>query len=300
MRWIQDNPFLAGLAAATIAGVGALIFFVLQSMGQFQEVSDQYIQAVQKLHGLQNRSPFPSKENYDKTAALAEEYKGELRSLQERLAKMQAPLNPDVKPQQFQDDLRTAVNQTVEKAAAAGVSLPKDFYLGFVQYANSLPSERAAPALARQLSIIGEIVNRLIDFKVTSIDSLDRRLLPEETPAPTEDQKKGKPVLSRLPFDLAFTAEQPKFRVVFNSLLDPKLFLIVRELSVLNSDPAGPPIAQSGANAAGTNPLANAVNPAGGAASPTSNLEVILGRELVKVSMRIEIIDFAKPEEAKK
>ena len=102
---------------------------------------------------------------------------------------------PDVQPQKFQDDLRTAVNRIAEKAGAAGVELPKGFYLGFSQYANSLPNEHAAPALAQQLGIIEKMITNLIDFKVQSIDSLNRLPLPEESAPPprkTEDpQQRG-------------------------------------------------------------------------------------------------------------
>jgi len=299
MKWIQDNPFLAGLSVVTALGVAILLFLLSQSLTQYQDISDQYTQAVQKLHSLQNRSPFPSKENYEKSAALAEEYKTELQTIRRHLAAMEVPLNPDVKPQQFQDDLRAEVNATTEKAAAAGVALPTDFYLGFGQYANSLPSERAAPALARQLVVIQGLINRLIDFKITSIDALDRRLLPEESPAPA-DSKKPEPILQRYPFDLAFTAEQAKFRVIFNSLLASDQFLLVRALSVLNSDPVGPPIAQAGSSTAPAS-LAGGTETFGQSAEATpAGLEVILGRELVKVSMRIEILDFAEHEEPKK
>ena len=296
MRWINDNPFFAGLAAVTVAGVGALIFLVLQAQAGYQQTSESYVQAVQKLHGLQNRTPFPSQENFAKIKALADGYKSELKALREQLGKMEFPLNPDIKPQQFQDDLRTTVNQTAEKATAAGVTLPKDFYLGFGQYANSLPSERAAPALDRQLAIINQVVLRLIDFKVQSIDNLDRRLLPEEAALVPEKNAKKQEVLERYPFDLAFTAEQAKFLVAFNSLLGADQFLIIRALGIQNTIMAGPLIAQSEKNSASA---ASLTAPA--AAAPTAGeLNVILGQELVKVTMRIEILDFAEPAEAKK
>ena len=296
MRWINDNPFFAGLAAVTVAGVGALIFLVLQAQAGYQQTSESYVQAVQKLHGLQNRTPFPSQENFAKIKALADGYKSELKALREQLGKMEFPLNPDIKPQQFQDDLRTTVNQTAEKATAAGVTLPKDFYLGFGQYANSLPSERAAPALDRQLAIINQVVLRLIDFKVQSLDNLDRRLLPEEAALSQEKTAKKQEVLERYPFDLAFTAEQAKFRVAFNSLLGADQFLIIRALGIQNTTMAGPLIAQPEKNSAG---VASLSVPAA-AAPAAGELNVILGQELVKVTMRIEILDFAEPAEAKK
>ncbi len=305
MRWLEDNPFLAGLTAVTIAGVGVMIFLLMQSLALYQQTSDEYIQAVQKLHGLQNRSPFPSQENFAKTKELAEQYKNELGLLRSQLAKMEMPLNPDVKPQQFQDDLRSTVNRTREKATAAGVTLPKDFYLGFDQYANSLPSERAAPALARQLAIVNRIVLGLIDFKVQSIDTLDRRLLPEEAPAAAAGGQKKPEVLDRYFFDLAFTAEQAKFRVAFNSLLNPELFLLIRGLSIQNTNPLGPLIAQpnkgfvASSGASASSDFATTATTATTEA-PDNDLNVILGKELVKVTMRIEILDFVEPKEARK
>ncbi len=199
--------------------------------------------------------------------------------------------------------------------------MPKGFYLGFSQYANSLPNEHAAPALALQLGIIEKIVTDLIDFKVQSIDSLNRLPLPEEsaaTPVPQkaeEPQQRGRQPeakpggFKRLPFDLAFTAEQGKLRVAFNSLLDSDQFLIVRNLALQNTARVGPPVSrQTSASAApprlpANDPAAPAEQSLGGAIiaqggqDAASELNVILGRELVKAWMRIEIIDFSTPSE---
>jgi hypothetical protein len=309
MSWLRENSFLAGLAATTIIVGGALVFLMMQSMTQYQEALESYAQAVRKLHALQNRSPFPNAGNFEKSRALADQYKSELDSLRAQLAKMREPGSPDVQPQKFQDDLRTAVNQIAEKAGVAGVELPKGFYLGFSQYANSLPNEHAAPALARQLRIIEKIVTNLIDFKVQSIDSLNRVPLPEESAAfaqKTEDpqrrarQSEVKPSgLKRQPFDLAFTAEHGKLRVAFNSLLDSEQFLIVRNLAFQNTARVGPQVSRQGSTGA---PLQAGQSPGGlsnSQAPPTAagELNVILGRELVKASMRIEIINFPSPSE---
>ena len=324
MSWLKENSFLAGLAATTIIVGGALVFLMMQSMTQYREALDAYRQAIQKLHVLESRSPFPNAENFEKSRVLEEQYKSELDSLRAQLAKMQAPVNPDVQPQKFQDDLRTAVNQIAEKAGAASVELPKGFYLGFSQYANSPPNEHAAPALARQLGIIEKIVTSLIDFKVQSIDSLNRLPLPEESTTATVPQKTEEPQqrggqpeakpggFKRQPFDLAFTAEQGKLRVAFNSLLDSEQFLIVRNLTLQNTARVGPSVSrQSGVGGAplrlpASHPTAPVEQSPGGTSSsqggPTaaSELNVILGRELVKASMRIEIIDFSTPSEPKK
>jgi hypothetical protein len=314
VSWLRENSPLAGLVAATLMVGGVLTFLMVQSMTHYHQTLDAYQQAVGRLHALQNRSPFPNAENLEKSRLLTEQYKSEFESLRSQVARMQVPINPNIQPQKFQDDLRAAVNRIVDKAAAAGVELPNGFYLGFGQYANSLPNVYVAPALARQLAIIEKVVSNLIDFKVQSIDSLNRLPLPEESAAPPkktdEPQKRGeaKPEgLKLLPFDLAFTAEQGKFRVAFNSLLDSDQFLIVRNLAVQNTARVGPPISrQSGGSATlpglpANDPSALGEQASSGVANTPrtsrtpATLNVILGREQVKASLRIEIVDFSTP-----
>lgn len=297
MRWIQDNPFLAGIAALTVVITGVMVFLLTQALGNYQLTTDAYTQAVQKLHGLQNRSPYPNDKNLADTKSLADQYKAELTKLREQLVKMESPLNPDIKPQQFQDTLRTTLTQTTEKAEKEGVVLPKDFYLGFGQYANTLPSEQAAPALARQLAIISQIVNRLIELKVQSIDKLDRRLLPEEGPAAPSapnNAKKAPAIVERFPFDLGFSADQARFRSVLNSLLASEPFLILRTINIENNEKESPAINKSDASAA------SAAAAAPGSAPVSNSLDVVFGREFVRALMRIEIIDFSEPTEPKK
>lgn len=295
MKWIQENPFLAGLAAIVLVGIGVQLYFINTAMSRFEETSTAYGDSVQKLQALQNRSPFPNDENLKKTEALAEEFKTELRALRGQLASMEAPLNPSITPQQFVDDLRGRVDLIAAKASKVGVVLPEGFYLGFDQYSNKLPDDKAAPALARQLFVIDKLVNRLIDFKVKGIDGLARRPLPEEEA--TAAKPEGPKILQRYVIDLAFTSEQSKFRAAFNSLLNTEDFLIVRAVGVQNSSPAGPVIAR-GDNTSGPvpDPILG-VKPA--AEKSSDHLEVILGQELVKVTSQIEILDFEEPEAPK-
>jgi len=300
MKWLQENPFIAGITAFTIVGAGAFAFLLSQALTRSQEASDGYNQAITKLHTLQDRVPFPSVENLEKSKAQTAQYKQQLQALRKKLASMEAPLDMSVGPQRFQDDLRAAVNDVADKAKQAGVGLPTDFYLGFSQYANSLPTEQAAPYLARQLSVIKGLVLRLIDFRVQSIDGLIRAPLAQEgaaapsQPAPAGNQKKGATpqpggakVLERSPFDISFTAEQSKFRVAFNSLLNDNQFLIIRSLTVENTNQAGPPVAQP----------ESTPNTAYTATADTAkkDLNVVLGRELVRVALHLEMIDFADP-----
>ena len=284
MNWLKENPFLAGLGIVTAIIVGALTYMAWSASDQYNVTLAAYNESVQKLHGLQNRAPFPNKENYDKLQAIEKDYKGELTALKAKLAKMEIPLKPDIKPQQFQDELRVAVDDIAKKAAAAGVNIPKDFYLGFGQYINSPPSDRATPGLDRQLTVISQLVNHLIDYKVQSIDSLERKALPEEA---SGNVKPSGSLVERFPFEVSFTAEQSRFRVAFNSLLSADQFLLVRALAIQNTNQEGPPTEQPQSTGGAAQPAAPGEDKAKG------NLNVILGRELVKVTLRLEMIHFA-------
>jgi hypothetical protein len=98
--------------------------------------------------------------------------------------------------------------------------------------------------------------------------------------------------MSRFPFDISFTAEQQKLRVAFNSLLGSEQFLIVRSLDIHNSSPQAP--SKKGGEPASSNPLAGAP---GATEKDQSNIQVILGRELLKATLHLEMLDFTKPPE---
>ena len=296
MNWLKDNPFLAGILAVCLAGSGALGYLIFQSASAYSVSSEAYAASVAKLHTLQNKVPFPSKANEAAIRAGLEEYSSSIRNLQSQLAKMEVPLDEKFTPQQFQDGLRTAVNEIRGKADANGVKLPANFYFGFDQYQTQVPTDQAAPFLNRQFLVIQSLVVRLVDFKVASIDGVTRVPLPQESAAAPPGQKKADaagPVLSRFPFDISFTAEQPKFRVAFNSLLGFDQFLIVRSLDIHNSVPQAP-AKKSAEQPGASNPLT------AGAAKDRTNMQVILGREMLKVTLHLEMLDFAEPPAAKK
>jgi len=290
MKWLRENPFVAGLLAITVVGVGALGYFLSQFMGEYTSASEEYAAAVQKLQNLQNRAPFPNDDNYKKTKELEDQYRKSLTTLQQDLAKMQIARETDVQPQQFQDALRKAVNEAKEKAQANNVALPANFFLGFNQFEGTLPDAAAAPVLSRQLKIISQLVGRLIDLKVQSIDELN---VGEKRTAPGGGNQPPKPSdVQKFPFTIAFTADQGKFRVAFNAFMGAEQFMIIRALALQNTNPVGPPMG-GGPGAGGTS--ATGTPSATGETSPDSekgNLNVILGRELVRVVMKVDMIDF--------
>lgn len=306
MNWFKENPFVSGILAVALIGGGALGYLIMQAAGRLAESTDNYSAAVSRLHSLQNRVPFPNEENLGKIRENLAAYEKRISTLRSQLSEMEHPLNLEITPQQFQDELRSAVNELRTRATANGVALPDDFYFGFSDYQAQVPSPQAAPYLDRQLRVISSLVNRLVDFKVQSIDGLTRQPLPQEAgAAPVTPPAEGRnrpnasesaPVLERFPFEISFTAEQGKLRVAFNSILGKEQFLIVRSMGIQNTNPEPPSRrADPATTSSAPNPFAAAETPG----TSAQTLQVILGRELVGVTLRLEMLDFLETPEPK-
>ncbi len=117
----------------------------------------------------------------------------------------------------------------------------------------------AAPALSRQLAVISNVVNSLIECRVTAITQIKREPLPEEGRAASasgsdRNQREGRNggggrreqggagngVVSRYPFDIGFTADQGKFRVALNSIVNSSDFLVIRSVAIQNTQTKSP------------------------------------------------------------
>ncbi len=300
MNALKENPFITAVILVVVAGCGALAFFASGALTRYQETMAAYTQAVQKLQGLQNKVPFPNEANIKHAEALRDGYLAKLAGLKSQLGALQVPREESVSPQQFQDTLRSTVNAVVSRADTAKVQLPEGFYLGFNEYKDNLPSERAAPELARQLSIISRIVGDLIGPNpenpgVKSIDSLERTPLRLESGAGTQaaDAAKdaAKPAIETQPFMIGFTAEQGKFRIAFNNLLKNPQFLILRSLAISNSKTEGPAVAAAADPSAPSTPFETSE----AAPKGSTSLNVLLGREVLQVKAALEIIHFPVP-----
>lgn len=301
MNALKENPFITAVILVVVAGCGVLAFFGSGAFTTYQETMAAYTQAVQKLQGLQNKVPFPDEANIKSAEALRDGYQEKLAGLKTQLGALQVPKEDGVSPQQFQDTLRSTVNAVVSRAEVAKVQLPEGFYLGFNDYKDNLPTERAAPELARQLTVITRIVEDLIGPNpenpgVKSIDALERSPLHVESGAgsPAKSPEDSKAQIEVQPIMVGFTAEQGKFRIAFNNLLKNPQFLILRSLSITNSKTEGPPVAVAADSSAPASPFESTEVTSKAAAS----LNVLLGREVLQVNAALEIIHFPVPASA--
>lgn len=304
MNFLQENKFLSYFILSSVVVLGALGYLLSNSMARYNEISQNYTAAVGKLHTLQNRVPFPNDENLTKTQEQIQNYKDLVQNLAREAQALELPLESDITPQAFQDRLRQVVSEVENRAKEKNVILPKDFYLGFDPYRTTLPSEVASAPLARQLQAIRSLVDKLIDLKVESIETLVRVPLPEEQGAflANAQEDKKEPVVKKYPFDISFRTEQGRFRLGLNSLLNSEQFFVLRSINVMNSNTEGPKrqvASELGTAPATPSPIfgnAGLGDAAGQNKPEKSALDVIVGRETLKVTLRVEMIDFNIPD----
>lgn len=302
MKFLKDNPFLAGIIAAAVVVLGGLGFLLSQSMAEYGMQKENLESRISELHRLQNASPYPSTENLEATKASTTELKSSLVALETQIRTALPEVPSDVTPQQFQDNLRTAVSAVVEKAAEEKVGLPEDFYLGFDGFRANLPAPNQAPLLARQLEVNSWLVNTLIESGVARIDALIRNPLPVEasqTPASTEPTMEipaPGDILIPNSIVLTITGDQARIRRALNDLMKSPQFMIVRALEMVNSAQEGPlkgsPVVE------GTMEQPASVESLFQESTPTAqpaaqDLPIILGKETVTAKLHLQFFDIA-------
>jgi len=295
MNWAKENPFLTGFIVISAVVIGGLGYYAFTNYSTYTELQAAYDTEVQKLHALQNRTPFPNEENLKQVVDSQKAYEAAVQELRKSLQELELPLNPDVSPQQFQDELRKAVSSAQAKAAEAGMRLPEDFYLGFNNYSSGLPRPEAVPHLARELRAIEAIFAGLVEAGVESLDQFVR------TPLEIEGESRSRPggggsggggakPLTKDLLDLTFTAEQGRVRLAVNSLLNSPQFAIIRAIRIQNSSPQG------ALKEVGTAETPGASAPEGVSSAPSASspkaLNMVFGREKITAQLRVELVNF--------
>jgi len=198
MNWFRQNRWLGGFLI--VFGVATLLslVFVWRARRAFTEANAQFNTAAAERNRLERLDPFPSDANYEKMKFYLEDYSAAVDKMKEDLKIRMLPITP-LAPNEFQSRLRQVTLTTIEKARANKVQLPRTFYMGFEEFASSLPSTAAAPLLGQELSQIALLMNILIDARVDNLTTLKRTKLTEEggPAAPTPAASPGRDRASR-------------------------------------------------------------------------------------------------------
>ena len=294
MNWLKQNPIAVVLIVVALIGTGATSYLAVDATTRRDEAQANLDAQLQKLKQFQNQKPFPTEQSLKAIKDSLEEYRSELGKYRTALAAMEKPLSP-INPQEFQDDLRKAVDELRKKAIEKGVTLPDNFFYGFDEYQATPPSQQEVGELNREFSIMRRIADELVDLKIVSIASLKRQEIAVKALASTPAQPANPaatpgpkaPAISTKTFIITFTAPQEKLLTAFNMVQEADEFLLIRSLTLDNTSPQPPLRAQSGDSSKTTG-----IPVPGASENNSETIQALLGRESVTASLTIEILDF--------
>ena len=287
-NWFKENPFAAGLVAATAVLTLAAIYFAYSQNASFAEQTDIFSTNTTTLGRLQSAKPFPSRENLQAAEAEAALAKKILDELAGQVARPSTSLDPNLTPRDFQDKLSSAAAAAETAAASTKVVLPEDFYLGFEAYKAQPPSEAAAPMLGQQLESIANVTGLLLKSGIRQLVGIERAPLAAESEATGEENQPDENKAGTVqfaPFDVEFVADPVAFRKALSAIVTAQPVLLVRLVSVTNSSPT-PPAKESAAA-----PQENAE--AASSDEAKTEIPVVFGKETLNVKLRLASLSVA-------
>ena len=286
MNWFSENKIFSSILVVLVLGVLALGYLTFSESGKYNEAATTYQSSMEKLTQQRGLAPYRNAENLKKIQDQVANYKGLTDDLRAELLKRQGAIAL-MEPAVFQARLRESVSKTVAHATQRGVELPPKFYLGFEKYENELPRNDVTGLLNWQLNAVESIVNRLIDLKVSKIDSILRAPLPGEINV--EPLSKEIPLLKKYPFEIGFLGYPGNLQAILNDLDSLPEFTVTRAVRTQNEVLKGP--AKTGALTPTTDPTA---------IPKIAVDEIIIGKEKITANIIIDLVQFTTPQPPKK
>jgi hypothetical protein len=300
MNWFKENKVPAGILGAGVALFLAGAWLAWDASGREAAAKERLAGETNRIQSLRRSQPPPNPDGFRQAKAELDEYKTETANLARSLAAKEEPLE-DISPESFQDKIRQAADSISAKAASNKVALPAPFLLGFEKFQSQLPPPDQTASLYREFKVVDRLLNSILGPGIEKIDLLERgrpgaenAARPEE-PAPRQPpqaDEKVPPPMAVHPIRLAFTGKQEAVIGAINLVPADSQFLVIRSLVLENTVPAPPVRGAEGGPAAIPSPA-----PATPGLAAQGKLEVVLGRESVKATLDLELLDFPKPPE---
>ena len=302
--WLSENKLAASLAAAFLLCAGVVGWMTFTAWDGYATASQDYAEAVSKLTKLNQQNPFPSEANRTQFQSLLVRQQSEIDSLLKSLEAYRIPAfhdlekaKPQDRPQLFQDALRSQVTAVKTVAASKGAAVPLGFYLGLEEYENRPPTPEEAVGLSKQLTALNWIAEKLVSHPGVILSEFSRILpapaaktgeTPKKPSLPSSDKTKAA-YESVGVMKTTFRGDPSSLRELLNDISSAPYFFVVETIQVQNSV-AEPPRRNSP-----TQPSSPVPTTADGQ-QPTPRLPIIVGRELLNVSLKIRILEFNTPQ----
>jgi len=292
--WFKDNTLAASLIAVLVVGTLALGILSYFAWDDYGSASAEYTSKAAQLLKLSQQKPFPSEANLRALESIFTTEQSSLQALVSQLQRYDVPpfadiakAKPQDRPQRFQDALRNEVTRIKNLAASTGANLPPGFYLGLEEYENRLPTQDDVQLLSKQLTVMSWLAELLACHKDLILSEFSR--VSSESSLKKEPLKKPAPAKEALPYEvtsgikLGFRCNQGSLREIVNSVSAAPYFLMIDQLLVQNTSTEPP---RRDSQQPTTPP-----SPADGTAV-VQRLPIVVGRELLNVSMRLRGLEF--------
>lgn len=217
-------------------------------------------------------------------------------------------------PVAWKHDLDDDVHQLTAAAKLHGISLPPNFYFGFNHYLSQSPNDEQTLVLSKQLLAIDQITRILLGGPVKGITNI-RRTNEEEPHSATSgssnfpetaesDHLSGYALVAPgntyvdYPFEFDFETTSENLRKIMDDLVKSPYILVVRTLTIENSEPTSPQLSALDQIAGSSAPPPSVVSTSPGevANTPTppstKGPQYLFGHSTLKIKARIDLIEY--------
>lgn len=311
MKKISLSKFDLGfiIAFVVVAIIGGVLYWYLS--GQLYDAQLRAGDAKSKFDKYAKDTKYKVSVNPGNVKALQENIdliKQQIDPVMPKLSPKESKLKTVQKqdPVAWKHELDDNVHRLTAAAKGKGVSLPPNFYFGFVRYLSQSPSDEQTTVLSKQLLAIDQIASILIKAPVKSITLISRSYEEDSKPAPGANisgAEKDKMLAFSFagpdnayisyPFEIEFVTSAENLRPIVNDFLQSPYIFIVRSVTVTNSEPISPRMD-------GLDALAGVMPGGGGGgggdtpqiASQMKGPQYLFGDSTITVRMRVDLIEW--------
>lgn len=307
-----DLGMIIAFAVVTLLGAGAWWYL----SGQLDVAKDDVEKANEEFDKYSNKQIYLPTEANENT-------------LQDNIDLIQSKLNPLIQsklqskenklptiekqdPVVWKHDLDEEVRRLTTAARRQNVVLPPKFYYGFSRYLNQNPSDEQTLVLNKQLLGIEQITTILLNAPVRDIQDIKRTYEEEKAsqgvptgnaPGPGQQATPGflpgysfqapGDAYTSYPFEFDFETTTQNLRKIIDDLIQSPYVFVVRSLTIINSKPHSPLIADLD-KLVGT-PTPSVVDSSPGAVAATTSTQgpqYLFGAETLHIKARIDMIEW--------
>lgn len=224
------------VAALVLGGAG---FYAFSSYGSYKSAMEGWDAKVGTIQTLERKAPYPNEENAKEVEESLERYRAAVKKLSDTLNTFQRPLNKDLANTEFQQRVKTRVEEFRQFARTGGLEIDSttEFHLGFDSYASNLPQPDLVPVLDYELEAIDHLLRTLVDAGAETMSAFQRDAIPGE-PGASGQHDSG--VVHKYPVRFRFEGSFATFQQFVNALAnDKEFFYILRVLKVKNEKTEG-------------------------------------------------------------